>query len=166
VHLQLRGGRVAVIPWDDLIEGLKAEFQRKMSRMQSQGELTDQFGPIGDFRVRYTMTRHDVSMRTYEETGQGGSYVRVEKFALLPVSDPLGEPLEAALADGSELRRALESVRPERTTVTIWVYPDSFDEFRRLKKELYLRGYPTAARPLPEGQPIGGSHHGTRSAAQ
>jgi hypothetical protein len=166
LHLQLRGGRVAVIPWDELIAELKAEFRHNAQKLGSNGELSDQFGPIGGFRVRYTIRRHDVSMRTYEQTGQGGAVVQLEKFSLLPVDSQLGDTLEDALTDGSELRRALARYRPDRTTVTIWTYPDSFDEFRRLKKELYLAGYAAAARPLPEGVPIGGSPDGSRSAAE
>ena len=50
--------------------------------------------------------------------------------------------------------------------MTAWVYADSFAEYRRLRKELYAAGYTVAARPLPEGELIGGSPRGTRSAAQ
>jgi hypothetical protein len=166
LHLQLRGGRVAVIPWDELIEELKAEFRQHAQRVARDGELSDQFGPIGGFRIRYTIRRHDVSMRTYEQTGQGGAMVRLEKFSLVPVNSQSGDTLEEALAEGSELRRLLARHRPDRTTVTMWTYPDSFDLFRRLKRELYLAGYATAARPLPEGVPIGGSPEGSRSAAE
>lgn len=166
LHIQLRAGRLTVIPWDELIEELKTTFHQKIYKMQAQSELNDQFGPIGGFRVRYTMERHDASMRTYEETGQGGSYVRLKKFSLMPVSSQLGEPFNAALADGSEFRQALSRHRPDWTTVTVWTYPDSFDEFRRLRQELYKLGYAVAGRPLPEGMPIGGSPEGTRSASE
>ena len=166
LHVQLRAGRLTVIPWDELLEELKSTFQQKIYKMQTQSELSDQFGPIGGFRVRYTMERHDVSMRTYEETGGGGSYVRLKKFSLMPVSSQLGEPFNAALAEGSEFRQSLSRHRPDWTTVTIWTYQDSFDEFRRLRKELYQLGYAVAGRPLPEGMPIGGSPEGTRSAAE
>ena len=74
--------------------------------------------------------------------------------------------VEQALADGSQFRRVLSGFRPSKTTITIWTYPDSFAEFRRLKQQLYQLGFPTAARPLPDGVPIGGSPHGTKSAAE
>jgi hypothetical protein len=55
---------------------------------------------------------------------------------------------------------------PNRTTVTVWTYPDSFHDFRRLKDELFKLGYLTAGRPMPHGAPIAGSPSGSRSAAQ
>jgi hypothetical protein len=55
---------------------------------------------------------------------------------------------------------------PNRYTITIWTYPDSFDEFRKLKKILYQQGYAVAGRPLPEGMPIGASPSGSKSSAQ
>jgi hypothetical protein len=45
-------------------------------------------------------------------------------------------------------------------------YPESFGDFRTLKKALFDLGYTTAARPLPPGILIGGSPNGSRSAAQ
>ncbi len=38
---------------------------------------------------------------------------------------------------------------PAETVVTVWVYPDSFGEFRKLKSALYREGFLAAARPLP-----------------
>ena len=55
---------------------------------------------------------------------------------------------------------------PRDTTITLWVYPDSFDLYRQLKEELHNLGFATAGRPLPEGVLIGGSSDGTRSSAQ
>ncbi|HLA86318.1 MAG TPA: hypothetical protein VJL29_16145 [Thermoguttaceae bacterium] len=166
LHLQLRAGRVTVLPWDDILETLKAEFASHINRMRTETEYTGRAGPIGGFRLRYTLTRQDVSMRTYEATGMGGSIVRLEQFQLLPVSTQMGEPLDVALSYGSEFREALSRHRPGRSTVTAWVYPDSFDAYRRLRKELYQLGYTMAGRPLPEGELIGGSPGGSRSAAQ
>lgn len=166
LHLQLRDGRVTVIPWDELIAQLKSVFEAEIHRMKGDGEMTGQFGPVGGFRVRYTIERQNVSMRTYEQTGRGDTYVSVRQFSLLPTTTELGEPIETALAEGSQLRRTLAARHPGRTTVTTWVYPDDFDAFRQLKKELYALGYATAARPLCDGQPIGAAPDGSRSAAQ
>ncbi|MBN1589840.1 MAG: hypothetical protein JW888_10030 [Pirellulales bacterium] len=166
LHLQFRGGRITVLPWDEIIETLKTEFRHSVNHMRTQTELTGKTPPIGGFRIRYTIERHDVSMRAYEQTGAGGSFIRLKQFSLLPVSNRLGEPLEVALAPGSELREVLAREPPGRTTVTAWVYPDSFDEYRRLKKELYQLGYAVAGRPLPKGELIGGSPNGSRSSAE
>jgi hypothetical protein len=56
-------------------------------------------------------------------------------------------------------------VKPE-TTVTFWCYPDSFSAYRRLREEMHRLAIPTAARPLPEGAPIGGSAEGSKSVVQ
>jgi hypothetical protein len=90
----------------------------------------------------------------------------LERFVLIPVRSDLGEPLETALQDGAEFRSLISQFDPNRTTVTVWVYPDSFDQFRQVKETLFRMGYLTAGRPMPEGQPIGGAPDGTRSASQ
>ena len=44
--------------------------------------------------------------------------------------------------------------------------PATYDYYGKLKKLLYESGYTVAARPLPEGAPIGASPQGTKSSAQ
>jgi hypothetical protein len=85
---------------------------------------------------------------------------------LVPVSSQLGEPVDEALAEGSEFRQAVSKLRPGRETITIWTYQDSFASFRRIKKALYELGFSVAARPLPVGIPISGSPEGSKSAAE
>ncbi len=165
-HFQLRGGRVAHIPLDDLIERFKQQAPQKVDRLRSQPGLTDTIGPIDGFRFRYTLERVDTPLETQLSTGQSGSYVQLYEYTLIPVSAQLGEPLAEALSPTSQFRTALSRHEAGRTTVTLWTYPDSFDEFRELRKELYRLGYQVAGRPLPFGQPIGGSPHGTKSSAQ
>jgi hypothetical protein len=46
------------------------------------------------------------------------------------------------------------------------VYPDGFEAFRQIRKELYRLGYTVAARPLSAGTSISGSPDGSKSAAQ
>ena len=166
VHFQLRAGLLAFVPLDRLLEQFKSDARRKAYRLRDLPEITEIVGPLGGFRLRYTLERYDVPAQTQIETGRGGSFARLRQFTLIPVSNRLGQPVEDALAEGSEFRRVISGLDPGRATITIWTYPDSFAEFRRLKKELYALGFPTAARLLPEGVPIAGSPDGTRSAAQ
>ena len=123
-------------------------------------------GPVGGFRLRYTLERHDVPLDTVQQTGHGGSYARLEKWTIVPSSDELGEPVRLALQQGSDFRQGLAKLLPGRTTITIWVYPDGFEAFRQIRKELYRLGYTIAARPLPPGSSISGSPDGSKSAAQ
>ena len=50
--------------------------------------------------------------------------------------------------------------------VTFWVYPDSFEMFRKLRDHVYERGHDVAGRPLPAGTPIAGSRNGSASRGQ
>ena len=166
VHLQLLGGRIVPIPVGELTAKLKSDFQRKTYRLLNQTEITGTVGPVGGFRMKYTMRRHDMTPEMALATGRTGSFVRLQRWTLVPTSSRLGEPVEEALDEGSELRRALSKLRPGRDTITVWTYPDSFAAFRTLKKSLYHQGFSVAARPLPEGYPIAGSPDGSKSAAQ
>ncbi len=166
IHIQLRDSRVVVVPFDKLIDQFKGEFERKAYRLQHQRELTDKLGPIDGFRLRYTIERIDVTPDLYQQTGRTGSIVRLRRVEFLPSSNRLGETVEEALAEGSQFRRVLARHRQDRTTVTLWTYPDGFDDFQKLKKLLYRLGFVTAARPLPFDMPISASPQGSRSAAQ
>jgi hypothetical protein len=157
MHVQLLGGRVTFVPFEALIDQLRASLREYASKLQDQGDVTDTLGPIGGFRLRYALERHD--------TPHGG-FVQVSRIELIPTSSQLGEPLDAALAAKSNFRNKLEMMSPRQYTITVWTYPDSFAEFRRLKKELYGMGYAVAGRPLPEGMPIGASPSGSKSSAE
>lgn len=127
--------------------------------------MTETLGPVQGFHLRYTVER-----RTVESAVQGGTVQRqlaeLKQFVLVPMSDELGETVDLALQDDSQFQQLLETMRPGATVITVWTYPDSFADFRRVKRWLFDRGFSTAARPLPEDQPITGSPQGSRSAAQ
>lgn len=165
-HLLISDGRVIFIPLEPLLEEFQSQAKRNIYKLREQSELTETVGPIGGFRLRYTLERHEIVPETMRETGRGGSYARLQKWTLLPSSDELGEPVRLALEQGSDFRQSLAKILPGRTTITIWVYPDGFEAFRQVRKELYRLGYAIAARPLPAGKPISGSPEGSKSAAQ
>lgn len=152
-HFQLKGGRVALVPIEKLLDRLPGEMRRQQSKLMEQYEVTSTAGPVAGFRMRYTLERD-------------GNYIRLYECQFLPVNQDIGEPGEMALAETSEFRREIAALDPKSTTITLWTYPDSFNEFRRLKQDLYLRGFQVAGRPLPNGQPIGGSPHGSKSVTQ
>jgi hypothetical protein len=60
----------------------------------------------------------------------------------------------------------LNRLNPERNSITLWVYADSYPLFRKLREDLHARGFLVAARPLPDGIPIRGSPAGSLSAGQ
>jgi hypothetical protein len=165
-HLLISNGRVLFVPLEALLEEFQSQARRQAHKLLDQPELTDTVGPVEGFRLRYTLERHDVSPEELRSTGHGGSYVGLQRWTLTPVTNELGEPVRLALQPGSDFQQKLAKILPGRTTITIWVYPDGFDAFREIRKELYRQGYSIAARPLPMGQPIAGSPSGSKSAAQ
>jgi hypothetical protein len=160
VHFRLQTGRIAYVPLEELLEMFKREAKEKVWKLKQSPRITELLGPYRGFQLQYTLKRGNYTLQTREGTVQQ-SLVEVDHFVFLPVQEALGETLHDALRPESEFRST-----PQNTTVTVWVYPDSFESIRVLKEELYKLGYLTACRPLPDGQPITGSPQGTRSTAQ
>lgn len=161
-HFVLSKGRIAFIPLDALLEKFKAQATAQARAFAGRSELTDAVGPEGGFRLRYTLERRDLG----GSMGRSGYEIRLNHWKLLPTRSDLGETLPVALGENSDFRFQLSRLSPQRVTITCWVYPDSFAEFREIKKELFRLGYDSGARPLPAGMPVSGSPSGSRSSAQ
>ena len=164
-HYRLKAGRLAYVPLNVLTEKLAADAPSKVDQLRNVPRITETIGPIQGFHLRYTMRR-----RNFAQFTKGGAVVRqvaeLERFVLVPSSESMGEDLDTALRPDSQFQQQLAAYRPGETVITVWTYPDSFAEFGHLRRWLFERGFATAARPLPEGQPISGSPSGSRSAAQ
>ncbi|NIP87180.1 MAG: hypothetical protein GTO03_17115 [Planctomycetales bacterium] len=166
IHLQLRGGYLVEVPLDDLFEEAKGQARQKTWKLDETSEVTELVGPLRGFRLRYMLEKRELPLSVRLETGRTGHIIRARRWELIPTESQLGEPVPVALSTGSTFLRLLDQHDPRETTITVWTYPDSFESYRQLKKELYRRGFPTAARPLPIGASIAGSPQGTRSHAQ
>jgi hypothetical protein len=169
VHFQLRGGRLAFVPIDELVHATRADGARKVDKVlgrSAQREFTDVVGPEGGFQLRYTARRFDPGQRTPDgKVVYGGYQVCLVKWEVIPTTSQLGETVEEALAEGSQFHRRLAGLR-QGTAVTVWVYEDSFASFRAIRKEMHRLNIPAAARPLRDGMFIGGSPKGSRSEAE
>ena len=165
-HFQLLGGRITYIPLEDLLNRLKSDFRQQTSQLKDVPEATATVGPIGGFRLRYTLERVEIPMDDQLASGRYGAMAQLSQWTLIPTTSHQGETAIEALADGSEFRQALAQLPPRKVAITLWTYPDSFDTYREIKKSLYHLGYATSGRPLPDGIPIGGSPCGSKSAAQ
>lgn len=164
IHFQLKAGKIAYVPIEELAEKVKIDFQAKLQFMRSTPELTNMVGPIEGFRCRYTAARMN-----HGPTGDpmfDQVIAQLKQATFIPDSEDLGEPLEQALSASSRFRSIVSRQSVERTVITLWTYPDSFAEFRQLRRELYQLGFSVAGRPLPFGHPIGVSSSGSRSMAQ
>lgn len=165
VHFRLLKGRLVYVPLEELVELMKADIPQHVNRLRQASRVVETVGPVSGFRLQYHLERRQVAVQTQLGTARRET-VQLAGFALMPEPSIQGETLDQALSRGSIFRRRLERLDPRSAVITIWTYPDSFDEFRQLKKELFQAGFATAARPLPHGTPIMGSPQGTRSAAQ
>ena len=165
IHFRLKGGRVAHVPFRAFLDKFRQDAARKMKRLHHSPSVTETIGPLEGFRMRYHLRRGERRI----ETGAGTllqKYGELDYFELVPVAEELGERLDSAFREDSRFRSVLSGHARQQTTVTIWVYPDSFADYRKLKQYLFELGFLTAARPLPDSELIGGSPRGNRSAAQ
>ncbi len=157
IHFQLKHGRLALAPLDDIGQiGAQVASGRKQL-LESHEYYTGVVGPQQGFEGHYEVVRVEV-----DEGLVRGSF----SIELIPISDNLGETVEEALRPTSRFRAQLADFVPRQSTVTLWTYGDSFADYARVKEVLYGLGYHVAARPLTDDMYIGGSDHGTHSAAQ
>ncbi|MFI4876040.1 MAG: hypothetical protein ACIALR_11900 [Blastopirellula sp. JB062] len=164
-HFRLRNGRITFVPLNSLVDSLKADAERSAPQLRETNSLTRTVGPHDGFYCRYVLRRSAYTVDTKMGAARR-DVVELDHFILVPVREEMGEPFEQALQPNSEFMERLAACDPQRTTITIWAYPDSFEEFRRLKLLLVERGFATAGRPLPADHPIGGSPDGSRSSAE
>ena len=165
VHFRLQGGRLVYVPLDELVLMMRSEWKVKAKKLVQTPQTIETVGPVQNFRLQYKLILREVTQRT--DHGVVKSVVPgLDRFILLPTRDGLGEPFEEAILPGSRFSKKMASLDPNGATISVWVYPDSFGQFNRLKKLLYDSGFLCAGWPLPENQPISGSPNGFRTAAQ
>ena len=165
-HFRLQGGRLAHVPWNDLVARLKEDAPNKIWKLKDTPKITETIGPLGGFRLRYTLKKSEQLVNVDGVTTRQ-ERASLDYFHLLPISDQLGESVSEALQNpNSQLNNVLGANDPKSTTITVWVYPDSFEAFRELKQHLFQANYLTASRPMPAGQYMGGAPEGSRSASQ
>ena len=165
IHFHLKNGRIALVPLDDLVERMKGQLQRQKSWLAKSRQFEGRVGPIRGFRNDYVVVRQGLSV--LEAARLGTSAVRVVPVLLkfIPEENVYSESIPEALAPGSQFIRTLQMAKPG-TTLTFWVYPDSYRLYRELKSFAHEEGFTVAARPLEMGNFITASPFGTRSAAQ
>jgi hypothetical protein len=134
-----------------------ADAKNKIYKLsENSPAITETLGPVAGFKIRYTLELHIV----------GGRPEVMYLWELKPAANMVGESADAALAEGSAFRGELAKLRRGMHTITIHVYGDSFEAFRKIRKELYHFGFAVAARPLSPEMSIGFSPTGSKSTAQ
>jgi hypothetical protein len=165
IHVMMTENMVSVIPWNELVDALKREARGAVERNTQRNRFTNELGPVGGFTMKYTLKSQTGMMSDGSRTAMG-RMVELDRFTLTPEPDLLKETVEQTLKTGGRLRAELAMHQNQNTTVTVWVYPDSFGAFRKLKDTLFPEGFLCAARPLPFGVPVGASPNGSSSTAQ
>jgi hypothetical protein len=164
-HFELRRNRISFINLDRLMELTRADAQVRIRMSDRSPVISNTVGPVGAFSLEYELVR-SVPGSMEELLARKNVRFELSGWELLPQSDSRGETYEATRGPLSEFSRAINRLSPDRSTITLWVYPDSFTLFRQIRNELTERGFSVAARPLPAGMTIRGSPMGTQSAAQ
>jgi predicted nucleic acid-binding Zn-ribbon protein len=156
LHFRCLGGVVTTVPIEELVERMKGQMERQRDVILRLKKYSGSVGPVRGWNLNYVV-----------ETQQQLNMIRasVSQFELQPEADLAGERSEVALRPDSAFRNELRKAE-SGSTITFWVYPDSFVLYRKLQALAHREGFTVAARPLPEGAAIMGSPHGSRSAAQ
>lgn len=162
VHFRCMNGKVASIHLEALLERV---VDRLTSGGSSVPQLSGVVGPINGFRLEYRAMITGVSL-TEQLNNPFMSRLQLSSWEVGGASDDLGETYEQAVGKSSDMLRSLWSRPADQFAITMWVYPNSFELARSLRIFLHERGYNVALRPLPFGQPIAGSRHGTASFVQ
>jgi hypothetical protein len=165
IHFRLLNHRLTYVPWEEVLERMKADAKNHVHKLRDAPRVELSLPVIAGFGSRYVLRRSEVEVETRVGTARQTG-IELEEVYLVDSEPNLGQPVSEAFAPGAEFRSRLAGAKPQNTTITIWVYPDSFDDFRMLKAELFKLGFLTAARPMPHGKPIAGSPSGSRSSAE
>jgi hypothetical protein len=165
IHFRLYNGRIAYVPIDELIDRLRTQITQRKNSLLKYRRHVGEVGPVEGFRMSYVMVRQRLSVLEELKHGSGLVRITLSEWQLQPEPDLETETASEALQPGSNFIRALRSVDAE-TSLTFWVYPDSFALFRTVQKYAHTVGFVVAARPLPFGVQIAGSPQGSRSAGQ
>jgi hypothetical protein len=165
IHFRMSNGKITYVPMEELLDSMKAQWKVVADNLERSDQAIETVGPIDGYRLRYELRKRMVSRETRDGLVRGQA-VEFDHFVILPTGEREGETLNVALNAGSEFASRLADREPGRTTVSIWVYPESYGEFMVLKKELHQLGYQVASWPLDEGRPISGGPNGFKTSAQ
>lgn len=164
-HYRLEHDRVAEVPLDELVSRFREQIDRRREWLSKTRQHQGEIGPIRGFTMKYLVRIESMSDLDAAKSGYGGFRISLAQWEMFPEPDLKGETAEVALKKGSLFYQSILG-SPTDTTLTFWVYPDSYGLYRKLQKFAHDHGYAVAGRPLPQGMPIAGSPNGSRSASQ
>jgi chaperonin cofactor prefoldin len=167
IHFRLAGGRVSVVPLQELLERVKQQVERRREIAAARGGYKGTVGPIDGYSLEFVIEVRRMSPQEERIHGMREGYsLELSRCVVIPDPALQGETVAEALRRGSRFAMALRTAS-SGAALTLWTYPDSFGVYRELAEAAHAEGFLVAARPMPFGQNIIGDRRlGTRSAAQ
>lgn len=157
VHFRLSKGKLVWVPLDELVDTMKQHW-RLIGENKTFEKTRQTVGPVGNFRIQYDLDTRGEGKRRQ---------VRFRRFQLIPIDQDAGESVDTALSDqNSQWATRLAIHTPKNTTVSIWVYPDSYADHAQIKAWIHEHGYQMASWPMEHGRLISGSPDGLKTSAQ
>ncbi len=166
MFFECKDGRVTYIDLPSFLNEIKLSMDELAQELKTTYRVERTTGSVGAYRLRFAIERERTALEAGEMPSGSNFRYGLTEWVVEPLTLDRGETLEQALREKSQFRRLVDPLDANLTTVTFWVYPDSFELFRRLRDHLYERGHDVAGRPLPPGAPIAASRHGTPSRGQ
>jgi hypothetical protein len=163
-------GRVSLVDVNALLEEVRRDLRDREQQLRHSWEIVDVTPPVGAFRLRYVIERErgllEGANPNMPPDEHGNFRYGLSTWQVEPVVAVRGETLEEAFRPGSAFRRVIDTLDPQMTAVTFWVYEDSFPLYRQLRDYLHEHDVVVAGRPLPHGASIASSKRGTTSRGQ
>jgi hypothetical protein len=166
MFFECKDGRVTYIDLPTFMRDVKASMDEIGQELKAARRVERITPPVGAYRLRYAVDREATPLDVGNDAPERGFRYGLSEWTVEPLANTRGETLAQALAEKSEFRQLTDQLDNRLTIVTFWVYPDSFELFRRLRDHLYERGLDIAGRPLPPDAPIAASRYGTASRGQ
>jgi hypothetical protein len=164
LHFRLLNGRVAFLPIEELIARLRPLILRDRDRLIRNGIQRGEIGPVAGFRMEYELRARRLT--AIEELRQGIPVAfTIASWKMIAEPDLVAETAEEATRRDGDFVRRLRDADAD-TTITFWVYPDSYALYRQLQEFAHHENFTVAARPIPFNVAIAGSPNGSRSSGQ
>ena len=165
VMFRMSEGLVSEVPIKELMKVAVDRVRKRISMLQRFGRLEDVVGPIGGYKMTFTIELNAINSLEYLQYGGDSSRFNSFTQVIVPDATLVAESSADAVKPGSAFRQRLEAM-PADSAVTIVVYEDSFQEFAALREVAHGLQIRVAARPLPVGTDITISANGSASRAQ
>lgn len=165
VHFRISRGMISHVPIEELTDILKDKIRQNGSWLIKYNRHAGKIGPVEGYRLDYVVERQAMSPVDELRSGRGMVKIGLSEFVIQPARDLEEERISKSLTESGLVYRRLAAL-PPGSPVTLWVYPDSFAQYRQVADFAQRNGFLVAGRPLPKGVPISGSPQGSKSVAQ